>query len=257
MVEIKVRLDNDDHYVGGNTKQYIVIHDTGNVTDSDEGNANYFDTGSRQASAHYFVDDDSITQIVKDDDGAWHCGDGAGKYGITNRNSIAIEMCRVNNSVTDKTEANTIDLVKMLMAKYNIPADRVVRHYDASRKNCPASFSANNWARWTSFKAKLVAPAKVIYMEDDIMFSEKFYLENNADVAKSVSKGEFKNGKDHYLQYGRKEGRRPVPVLPSDYCEGVYLTSNTDVAAAVSKGEFVCGAEHYLLYGYSENRKHC
>ena len=46
------------------------------------------------------------------------------------------------------------------MKKYNIPVERVVRHYDASRKNCPSSFSANNWDRWNKFKAKLVEPAQ-------------------------------------------------------------------------------------------------
>ena len=157
MVNIQTRLDNDDHYDGGNTHEYIVMHDTGNVTDTDEGNANYFCTGSRQASAHYFVDDDSITQIVLDNDCSWHCGDGGGRYGIDNRNSIGIEMCRTDNVVSATTEANAIDLVKTLMTKYNVSIDKVVRHYDASRKICPSSFSPDNWSRWWNFKAKLVA----------------------------------------------------------------------------------------------------
>lgn len=155
-MNLKVRLDNDDHYVGGNTKQYLVIHDTGNVTDSDEGNANYFCTGSRNASAHYFVDSDSITQVVKDNDCSWHCGDGNGRYGITNRNSIGIELCRVNNKVEYQTKVNAIELIRMLMNKYNIPIDRVVRHYDASRKICPSSMSANNWYEWYEFKNMII-----------------------------------------------------------------------------------------------------
>lgn len=156
MVTMKQRFDNDDHYDGGNTKEYIVIHDTGNVTDSDEGNANYFCTGSRQASAHYFVDDDSTTQVVKDDDCSWHCGDGGGRYGITNRNSIGVEQCRVNGVVTAQTMQNTLELVVSLMKKYGIPESKVVRHYDASRKNCPASFNLDGkWSRWFEFKDKL------------------------------------------------------------------------------------------------------
>lgn len=141
--------------------EYIVIHDTGNVTDSDEGNANYFSQDGRNASAHYFVDDNSITQVVEDKDIAWHVGDGAGKYGITNKNSLGVEMCKVNGTVTPLTEANTIGLVKTLMQKYNIGVNNVVRHYDASRKNCPSSFSANNWSRWIAFKSKLGSTATV------------------------------------------------------------------------------------------------
>ena len=70
-------------------------------------------------------------------------------------------MCRVNGTVTSITEANTIGLVKTLMQKYNLKADKVVRHYDASRKNCPSSFSANNWERWIAFKSKLGSTATV------------------------------------------------------------------------------------------------
>lgn len=162
MVPIKIRLDNDDHYDGNLGIKYIVIHDTGNKTDSDQGNANYFCTGTRNASANYFVDNDSITQVVLDKNSSFHCGDGAGKYGITNKNSLAIEMCKVNGLVTATTEANCMDLVKMKMVEHNIPASRVVRHYDASHKNCPAGFNLDGkWTRWITFKARLsvaVAP---------------------------------------------------------------------------------------------------
>lgn len=162
MLPITQRFDNDDHYDGGNTHEYIVIHDTGNPTDSDEGNAAYFCTRSVGASAHFFVDDNSITQIVREEDCSWHCGDGRGQYGITNVNSIGIEMCRVNNRVTATTQANTIELIKHLMTKYSVPSSKVVRHYDASRKLCPSSLSANNWAAWWAFKAKLAQAAPVV-----------------------------------------------------------------------------------------------
>jgi len=64
-------------------------------------------------------------------------------------------MCRKNNDVTEKTEENTIELIKSLMKKYNINIENVVRHYDASRKLCPQSFSKTGWKRWTDFKIKL------------------------------------------------------------------------------------------------------
>lgn len=154
-MDYKTRLDNDDHYDGDNSKQFIVVHDTGNWTDSDEGNTNFFCTGPRQSSAHKFVDDDSVSTLVKDGDCAWHCGDGGGVYGINNHNSLGVEMCRRNGVVTAQTEANTLIVVKAWMDEYNIPIERVVRHYDASRKCCPASFSDDDWARWWAFKSKL------------------------------------------------------------------------------------------------------
>lgn len=160
---------------------FVVIHDTGNKTDSDEGNAKYFSEDKRGASAHYFVDDDSITQVVEDEDVAWHVGDGKGAFGITNKNSLGIEMCRVNGTVTATTEANTIELVKYLMKKYKLPVDKIVRHYDASRKPCPSSFELNNWERWDKFKAKLTdsvqAPKTLFKVQVGA-----FYEESNAQL---------------------------------------------------------------------------
>ncbi|MEG0349594.1 N-acetylmuramoyl-L-alanine amidase [Enterococcus sp.] len=145
------------NYFSSNDIKYIVLHDVG-AKSTAKNNVDYFFGGDRGASAHYFVDDTSIWQSVEDKHGAWHCGDGYGKYGITNQNSIGIELCLPSGTVTAKTEQNTLEIVKYLMAKYNVPADRVVRHYDASRKNCPAQFNKDGkWTRWNAFKAKLVA----------------------------------------------------------------------------------------------------
>lgn len=154
MLPINKKISAYNHFNSNNIK-YIVIHDVG-AKSTAKNNVDYFAGGNRGASAHYFVDDTSIWQSVEDKHGAWHCGDGYGKYGITNQNSIGIEMCLPSGTVSAKTEANTIELTKHLMAKYNVPADRVVRHYDASRKNCPAQFNLDGkWTRWFAFKAKL------------------------------------------------------------------------------------------------------
>jgi N-acetylmuramoyl-L-alanine amidase len=54
--------------------KYIVVHYTANDGDSDEGNGNYFANHIIEASAHYFVDGDSITQSVPDDYVAYSVG---------------------------------------------------------------------------------------------------------------------------------------------------------------------------------------
>lgn len=59
-----------------------------------------------------------------------------------------------NGEISETTENNCIELVKYLMKKYNIDINHIVRHYDASRKICP-NWSADNWARWWSFKDKI------------------------------------------------------------------------------------------------------
>ena len=143
---------------GGTPIRYIVVHDTGNPSRGANATAhyNYFNGGDRSSSADFFVDD---TQVLCVNDYykfyTWHCGDGHGKYGITNRNSVGIEFCINVDSDRDKTLERTAQLVRELMQQLNIPIDRVVRHYDASRKNCPQSMSKNGWAAWYKFKEKL------------------------------------------------------------------------------------------------------
>ena len=63
--------------------KFIVIHYTANDGDSDEGNGNYFANHIVEASAHYFVDGDSVTQSVPDDYVAWSVG--GGKYSDCNK----------------------------------------------------------------------------------------------------------------------------------------------------------------------------
>lgn len=150
------------NYSEGNNIKFIVIHSTGNGTDTASANANYFNGGDRQASAHYFVDNNSIYQVVEDSKAAWHCGDGRGAYGITNHNSIGIEMCETGGTIADATEKNTIELVQCLMNKYGVSASNVVRHYDASRKCCPSPWSSNNWSKWNEFKNKLLQTAEAL-----------------------------------------------------------------------------------------------
>lgn len=143
---------------GGTPIRYIVVHDTGNPSRGANATAhyNYFNGGDRSSSADFFVDD---TQVLCVNDYykyyTWHCGDGRGKYGITNRNSVGIEFCINVDSDRDKTLERTAQIVRELMQELNIPIDRVVRHYDASRKNCPQSMSGNGWAQWYKFKEKL------------------------------------------------------------------------------------------------------
>lgn len=151
--------------MNGRTISYIVIHYTGNQTDTAAGNANYFYTGYRGASAHYFVDKTSIYQVVEDKDKAWAVGVNYGTNNLfnycTNSNSISIEMCSDQGRIADATFKNTVDLTKELMKKYHIPAERVVRHYDVCTKRCPGwpGWVPNDEHLWNTFKGYLATPA--------------------------------------------------------------------------------------------------
>lgn len=146
--------------------RYIVLHYTANDGDTAQGNCKYFAGQNRQASAHYFVDDTSVWQSVRDTDTAWHCGgvlqgnEGHEFYRkCTNANSIGVEMCsqiqRGKYIISEKTAHNAVELTRQLMRKYGIPAARVIRHYDVTGKECPRPWIGNN-TKWIWFKNKIV-----------------------------------------------------------------------------------------------------
>lgn len=127
--------------------KYIVVHYTGSGSSkagSAEANCIYFSRGYRAASAHYFIDDSGIWEYADPSKSVtWHCGDGRGRYGITNQNSIGIEVCNNGGAFTQAEISYLTALVQQLMGTYGIPASRVVRHYDASRKACPYPYVPN------------------------------------------------------------------------------------------------------------------
>lgn len=167
-MEIKTKLTQVNRTVMTNKQnKYIVIHYVGAVS-SAKANADYFYSVNRQASAHYFVDENEIWQVVKEGDRAWHCGTNGTYYHpeCRNSNSIGIEMCCYNNNgtldISEKVIEKTIELTKELMAKYNIPVENVIRHYDVTHKCCPAPF-VNNESRWNDFKSRLSPKPDIQY----------------------------------------------------------------------------------------------
>lgn len=114
--------------------KFICLHYTANNGDTAWGNCNYFYKVKRKASAHYFVDENSIWQCVEDKDVAWSVGLDSQKLKLglqkyyndcRNGNSINIEMCSRKDEngkyyFLPETVENTRQLVRQLMLKYNI-----------------------------------------------------------------------------------------------------------------------------------------
>ena len=136
----------------GKPIQYIVLHYTaGSKTAEGAAQANciYFGREKVGASAHYFVDDGyTVFNSVDEADTAWH----AGNWNINTR-SIGIEVC-TNGAYTEKEIETLTQLVQQLMAKHGIPASRVIRHFDANGKHCPAFYV--DQVRWEALKARLL-----------------------------------------------------------------------------------------------------
>lgn len=176
--------------------RYIVIHDTGNANKGAGALAhrNYVENNARGASAHYFVDDKVIVQYVGDSFAAHAVGDGHGRYGITNQNSLSIEMCINSDGNYNKTYKNIVELTKNLMKKFNVPIERVVRHYDASRKNCPGHMSKNNWKAWWQFKEDIKKPIEweidlskdSVFGSDSKVIEKDYFSTNGLKIIKTI-----------------------------------------------------------------------
>ena len=166
-MDIQTKYADASNYQEGRsgTIKYIVLHYTANDGDTAKGNCNYFQGKNRGASAHYFVDETSVWQSVRDTDTAWSVGGGLQSSGghafykiCTNNNSISIEMCSkiVNGvyTIPEKTVDNAVGLTKQLMGTYNIPIDRIIRHYDVNGKICPRPWVEDE-TQWAQFKNRL------------------------------------------------------------------------------------------------------
>lgn len=139
------------------TPKFIVIHYTANPAASAYNHYLYINRDYTGASAHYFIDEKEIIQILEDNWWGWHVGANSYKHKeCRNSNSIGIEMCIQKDwTLSEIVVEKTVQLTKMLMKKHNIPAENVLRHYDVTGKNCPAPF-VQNPERWQNFLARLV-----------------------------------------------------------------------------------------------------
>lgn len=152
---------NTANYGGLRTKKikYIVVHYTAGNGDTARDNGAYFQRNAGLgASAHWFVDEKNAVASVPEEFVAWHCGGDVYSHPeCRNGNSIGVELCSDKDRdgmyyFTEDTLENAAELLRDLMKKYDIPIERVIRHYDVTGKNCPAPFVGTGYEDWKEFK---------------------------------------------------------------------------------------------------------
>ena len=198
----------ESNYTKGRTKnvEYIVIHYTANNGDTAEGNGKYFSKPNRNASAHYFVDENNVILSVDENNTAWHCGAKNYKHKYCrNDNSIGIEMCsKIDNKtgtyyINEQTIKNTIEFTKQLIEKYNIAIENVLRHYDVTGKICPEPFVREEFL-WDRFKVGLLKYKSTV---ENIRYSNinEVPLWGKKSVQNLIDKGRFSNSNKLDLSY--------------------------------------------------------
>lgn len=147
-------------YAGKNKPIYIVIHETANtaVGAGARRHAQAQANGNLETSVHLYSGSDGVYQAAEFSDGTWSIGkEYGGNHSIkdaNNRNTINIEICVNADGDYDVARQNAIELVKYLIQTTGIPADHVIRHYDAKGKYCPRKM-LDNPSLWEDFKAQI------------------------------------------------------------------------------------------------------
>jgi len=219
MVAFKYKQISNARQIGGTRAKsnikFIVIHYTGNPGKGANAMAHYryLQTATRYGSAHYFVDDHEIIQVIGDSQVAWACGDNQGHgtalNGCTNQNSISIEMCVNSDGDFNKTLYYTIELTKELLRLY--PHARVCRHYDVSRKSCPAMMAGANNPKWNSFLEEIKKPRKLILdLSKDSISKE---VTRGGNMKQSANVGSNKKKCVMYFADGNKDTANFIAMM--------------------------------------------
>ena len=165
------------NYQRGRAKpvSFLVYHYVG-ATGGGKANAKYYHSADGVGeSAHYFVGHASegaeIWSSVPEADTAWHCGARTYRHPTCrNANSIGIEMCchqRPDGTwyIDEETMAAAAELGRDILARYAIPMDHVLRHYDVTGKLCPRPLIDEG--AWAAFKKRLEEETMTYYKTVD------------------------------------------------------------------------------------------
>lgn len=257
------------------TVSHIVIHYTGNKEDGALANSKYFQTASRKASAHFFVDNTAIYQSVELRDSAWSIGCSQGyKTSARNTNTINIEMCCTagNYTVSQQTQINSAylcaEMCKLVGITANTVDTYVLRHYDCvkSNKQCPKQYVTNP-AQWTQFKtwvknilntgSHLGATTTTSFVKNGVdyshVFDPTFYANTYADLKKAFGTNQTLLF-NHFVANGMSEFR----IAKANFNVQVYASHNPDLVkafGALTQSNAILYYNHYCTNGYKENRR--
>ena len=136
--------------------RYLVAHETANNSANADAHYRYFQNITFSASAHTFIDDNKILEIIPLDEKAWHVQYDRDKrtlgLGAANDYAIGTELCRTGNfkEAYDRYVWYHAYLCKNfgLRPKYHITAHKFE---DPGRRSDPQSWLEPNGVTWGQF----------------------------------------------------------------------------------------------------------
>lgn len=162
----------------------IAVHYVGNPNTSALANRNYFENckeGGRYVSSHYIVGlKGEVIQCIPTDEWSY-CTNQANGY------SISIETCHPKSDgiFNDSTYVSLCELCAMLLKKFNLTTNDLIRHYDITQKTCPLHWTP------TKYQSEAVATARWNRFKQDVqtvMNGGKVTRNNTVDITESSIK---------------------------------------------------------------------
>ena len=163
----------------------IAVHYVGNPNTSALANRNYFENckeGGRYVSSHYIVGlKGEVIQCIPTDEWSY-CTNQANGY------SISIECCHPKSDgiFNDSTYVSLCELCAMLLKKFNLTTNDLIRHYDITQKTCPLHWTP------TKYQSEAVATARWNRFKQDVqtvMDGGKVTRNNTVDITEASIKG--------------------------------------------------------------------
>jgi N-acetylmuramoyl-L-alanine amidase len=155
--------------------RFIVSHDTGNPGSTAYGNRNYFENSDPTASAHTFIDNQYILEIIPLDEKAWHV-----RYNVTKDNemygedandaAIGVELCHGGRINFEESYKRYVWYHAYLVDKYNLnPREDIVAHstLDPSRRTDPQNALNRHGISWHDFLEDVVAAHRRYFQGDE------------------------------------------------------------------------------------------
>jgi N-acetylmuramoyl-L-alanine amidase len=161
--------------------QGFVIHSTDTPRATAQNEYNYFNSGYRGASAHYFIDSTSIVRTVPENEVAWHAGQTA------NSKYLSAEMCETEPF--EEVWKRTVWLVADACVRYgwstgpNVWSHRGISNlYHETNHTDPIDFLKRNGKTW-----------------DDLLTAIDQEIENIKNGGNKVAETKVESDPDIYL----------------------------------------------------------
>lgn len=84
-----------------------------------------------------------------------------------------------------------------------------------------------------------------------VPIDENWYRTTYPDVAEAIKAGAYRSAKQHFVEHGYFEGRRPFEL---EVDETWYMSHYPDIETSVQSGTVTSARDHFMRHGYEEGR---